>query len=113
MLTRLGDACTVMTCKLVIVAVSWFEAWVGGVRHDIAILSVTPHTQVVEGHIPTRVGAIYCLEFDAEPSRKISSRSSPSYRKGTLIKSHLYGGSVASTNEAGLMGNCARNHDVC
>lgn len=67
MCTRLGDAGAVMAGKLFVVAVSWFEAWVGGVRHDIAILSVTPHTQVVEGHIPTRVGAIYCLEFDAEP----------------------------------------------
>ena len=69
MLTRLGDACTVMTCKLVIVAVSWFDPRVGGVRYDFAILAVTPHTQVIEGDVATRVGAIYSLEFDTKPKK--------------------------------------------
>ena len=67
----------------VVVAISWFDAWVGGVRHDLAILAVTPHTHVVEGHIPTRVGAVYRLEFDAEPSRIIDS-SSPRLSKGRI-----------------------------
>ena len=69
-LTRLGDACTVMTCKLVIVAVSWFDPRIGGVRYDFAILAVTPHTQVIEGDIATRIRAIYSLEFDTEPRKK-------------------------------------------
>ena len=56
-----------MAGKLFVVAVSWFEARVGGVRHNLAILAVTPHTHVVEGHVSTRVGAINGFEFDAEP----------------------------------------------
>ena len=65
--TRLGNAGTVMAGKLFVVAISRFEAWVGVVGHDIAILAVTPHTQIVEGNIPAGVGAIYSFEFDAKP----------------------------------------------
>ena len=69
MLTRLGDACTVMTCKLVIVAVSWFDPRIGGVRYDFAILE--SRVQVIEGDIATRIRAIYSLEFDTEPIKKV------------------------------------------
>ena len=70
MCTRLGDAGAVMAGKLFVVAVSWFDPRIGGVRYDFAILAVTPHTQVIEGDIATRIRAIYSLEFDTEPIKK-------------------------------------------
>ena len=88
MLTRLGDACTVMTSKLVIVAVSWFDPRVGGVRYDFAILTVTPHTQIIEGDIATRIRAIYSLEFDTEPKKKVQdllTLALTQYRKKSSI----------------------------